>query len=515
MKASIDIPGITLGREDPKVSSLSRMIKALFDRTKRVVSKLFPYHAHAFEMYSTGRIPFPGAQPKSLCMEDIDRLCEEEHLCCEKSDGIRYLFLQTSDKKCYLMDRKCTFYQAPMEYLNVPPLPQPTPGNTLDQLDIMTDGELVEDTISGKKVLNYLIYDVLWVNGKNCMAFNYMARLSAIVPLVMTLRCNFLDSMNNSLIHIYVKDLFLTKNIDFVWNKVIPTLCHKNDGIVFTKIDCPYYPGTCNEILKWKPPEKNTVDFALVRGENTSRVFPLSYELQCMGKDNSREFFDMIFFESVEEEKKRRQTIKQLKDTRGSLGLAECYYDYEYWTEDLVIYKLLLQENHKEGEKRLEGEIPREKVAELRAIVKGYNAETLEALKLKGGWRVERIRGDKDKPNFIKVALNVRKSIEDNITTEILIERLRTASPKNHGLAEEADIAAIEEAKEESEEDMGDEDEEGEEGEGFSFDFLGKKRAAGAGDKSEEDLKKKKFDSNQEPGMFQQFHRDYYYYRYG
>lgn len=42
-------------------------------------------------------------------------------------------------------------------------------------------------------------------------------------------------------------------------------LLHENDGLIFTVDACPYYPGTCDEIIKWKPPHMNTVDFELVK----------------------------------------------------------------------------------------------------------------------------------------------------------------------------------------------------------------------------------------------------------
>lgn len=41
------------------------------------------------------------------------------------------------------------------------------------------------------------------------------------------------------------------------------TLRHENDGIIFTVDACPYYPGTCEEIVKWKPPVLNTIDFRI------------------------------------------------------------------------------------------------------------------------------------------------------------------------------------------------------------------------------------------------------------
>lgn len=38
---------------------------------------------------------------------------------------------------------------------------------------------------------------------------------------------------------------------------------HENDGLIFTVDQCPYYPGGCDQILKWKPIQLNSIDFIL------------------------------------------------------------------------------------------------------------------------------------------------------------------------------------------------------------------------------------------------------------
>ena len=65
-------------------------------------------------------------------------------------------------------------------------------------------------------------------------------------------------------IKIFQKDIFevwqtpqLLKMIKGDWLK------HENDGLIFTVDNCPYYPGTCPEITKWKPAHLNTIDFQI------------------------------------------------------------------------------------------------------------------------------------------------------------------------------------------------------------------------------------------------------------
>jgi mRNA guanylyltransferase len=51
------------------------------------------------------------------------------------------------------------------------------------------------------------------------------------------------------------------QDVQAVFDHIIPKLMHGNDGLIFTMNACPYYPGTCQEILKWKPKSLNTIDF--------------------------------------------------------------------------------------------------------------------------------------------------------------------------------------------------------------------------------------------------------------
>ena len=39
----------------------------------------------------------------------------------------------------------------------------------------------------------------------------------------------------------------------FQFDDPLRKLAHGNDGIIFTQISAPYHPGTCRQLLKWKP----------------------------------------------------------------------------------------------------------------------------------------------------------------------------------------------------------------------------------------------------------------------
>ena len=79
--------------------------------------------------------------------------------------------------------------------------------------------------------------------------------------------------------------MFEVWDTPFILNKLIAKnkqgqnkLQHENDGLIFTMDACPYYPGTCPEILKWKPLELNSIDFSL--GEEVNKN---TYALYCAG----------------------------------------------------------------------------------------------------------------------------------------------------------------------------------------------------------------------------------------
>jgi mRNA guanylyltransferase len=60
-----------------------------------------------------------------------------------------------------------------------------------------------------------------------------------------------------------MKDMFEAKDTKVLFEKILNKLSHENDGLIYTKECCPYYPGTCKDILKWKPKHLNTIDFLL------------------------------------------------------------------------------------------------------------------------------------------------------------------------------------------------------------------------------------------------------------
>ena len=59
-----------------------------------------------------------------------------------------------------------------------------------------------------------------------------------------------------------MKDVELAYGLKKVFQH-IEKLRHGNDGLLFTAVHEPYKIGSCDTMLKWKPPELNTIDFRL------------------------------------------------------------------------------------------------------------------------------------------------------------------------------------------------------------------------------------------------------------
>lgn len=128
----------------------------------------------------------------------------------------------------------------------------------------------------------YLIFDGLVVNGENVMHLNFRHRLSAAHNYVMSTYSvyrmireetgaiseqSLANLMRYPYLTIFMKDVFEvwdTPNLLKLIESQRGVLMHENDGLIFTVDRCPYYPNIAPDIIKWKPPILNTIDFELM-----------------------------------------------------------------------------------------------------------------------------------------------------------------------------------------------------------------------------------------------------------
>lgn len=122
-----------------------------------------------------------------------------------------------------------------------------------------------------------------------------------------------------------LKSMYPSKLSRYVWFNIVPQLAHHCDGLIYTPIYRSYEPGTCYNLLKWKPYDLNSVDFELrieyFRIINNQLLLSIErkpyFELHCQNKGITN-FFDWISFDNPSE-----------YENKGG-QILECVFDRVY-----------------------------------------------------------------------------------------------------------------------------------------------------------------------------------------
>jgi hypothetical protein len=114
------------------------------------------------------------------------------------------------------------------------------------------DGELYEDTL--------MVYDAVWVNGESVWNLNLMKRLDAARSIMKSV-----IYMKSDQYRLKCKTFHQMREFGKFMDVYLPTVQQKIDGLVFTPVNEPVRIGTHETMFKWKPQEKNTVDFLMKR----------------------------------------------------------------------------------------------------------------------------------------------------------------------------------------------------------------------------------------------------------
>jgi len=184
---------------------------------------------------------FPGPQPVSIEHRHFPVLKGAEYLVCEKTDGERYMMVACifeGKKKCIFVNRAFNMFEVPIN------LKKSAYDGTI------LDGELYEDTL--------MVYDAVWVNGESVWDLNLMKRLEAARGIMKSI-----IYMKSDQYRLKCKTFHQMREFGKFMDEYLPTVQQKIDGLVFTPVNEPVRIGTHETMFKWKPQEKNTVDFLM------------------------------------------------------------------------------------------------------------------------------------------------------------------------------------------------------------------------------------------------------------
>lgn len=331
---------------------------------------------------------FPGAQPVSFARRHLDELRHTDYFMCEKTDGVRCLlfltqiFIEGEEVEAqFLIDRKNDYYYIPRDALH---LPRPDDVASFHRGTLL-DGELVRQKFkNGQERLAYLIFDCLAIDGDDVTNRPFDKRLARIDALIAkpfkAFAKRYPDDVAAQPFQVEMKAMEFSYGMEMMFRERIPNLPHGNDGLIFTCKSTPYVAGTDQHILKWKPPQENTIDFRLLLGD-----FPMS-------EDEEGQFEDW--------------------DAKPDFELHVNHGDragYKYYA------LLMVMDEEWAAMKRMNQQLDGRIIECYRDPVKGWRPK----IEKDGS---PRFRDDKKDANHVSVVESVIESIEDAVTEDLLIK---------------------------------------------------------------------------------------------
>jgi len=205
---------------------------------------------------------FPGPQPVAVEKKDFQMLSKNKYMVCEKTDGERIVLLilniksddsDTLKPMCFITNRNNEFYFIPLSCKR-----------ELFEGSIF-DGEIIKNK---NGVWTYMIHDCMCYNGVDFTKKIHKLRYGAVVDFIVK-RYFFKESdpfqIKTKLFYSYGPELNKT------WEHIKSTTENNIDGLIFTPVNEPMRFGRMKELLKWKEPGDNTMDF-LVKKINSKKL---------------------------------------------------------------------------------------------------------------------------------------------------------------------------------------------------------------------------------------------------
>lgn len=206
---------------------------------------------------------FPGSQPVSMDRENIKLLHQKPYMVSWKADGTRYMMYIKQKDEVYFFDRDNSCFKV----------------NSLSFLDFdlknhlrstLLDGEMVIDIVHGQKFPRYLVYDIVYLENENVGIQTFSSRMKLIRDRIIAPRH---EAMRQGIVRkeyepfsVRMKDFWDAnyRNVSkLLSDRFAKDLSHEPDGLIFQPRGEPYVSGRCDDVLKWKPSDMNSVDFKL------------------------------------------------------------------------------------------------------------------------------------------------------------------------------------------------------------------------------------------------------------
>ncbi|EER45789.1 mRNA capping enzyme alpha subunit [Histoplasma capsulatum H143] len=269
-----------------------------------------------------------------------------------KTDGIRcLLYFARGDPESdtpeihYLIDRK-------NDYRYVPGLHFPLPDDDSFQsfhVDTIVDGELVIDAYKdGSSQLKFYVFDCLVLDGTSLMHRTLDKRLAYFKEKVLkpynAMYKKYPSEKQHRAFAVEDKSTQFSYGLEMMFREIIPRVkkVHGNDGLIFTCRSTPYKIGTDENILKWKPPGENTVDFRMrlqfpivepdpadADGDGSTEPYPDYDAIPIFHLFVVRRANDYVPYGTMHVTEEEWETLKAMQKPLDD-SLVECYKDEQH-----------------------------------------------------------------------------------------------------------------------------------------------------------------------------------------
>lgn len=289
------VPGVTLVTDQPRLTTLQHTVQ---------------------EMCGWEKAGFPGCQPVSMDLNNINLLRTKPYRVSWKADGTRYMMLILKENQIYFFDRDNSCFQVSnMKF----PLRRDLRVHIENTL---LDGEMVLDKVNGTTIPRFLVYDIITYQnddiGKQPFFPNRLKKVEHEItqPRYEAMKYGLINKSLEpfSVRHKMFWDLTQAKAL--LGPKFSKTLSHEPDGLIFQPSSEPYVSGRCDEVLKWKPLNMNSVDFRVIITEESG--------LGILSKK-----IGQLYVGSLDTPFAQIKYTKQMKELNNRI--IECKYENNQW----------------------------------------------------------------------------------------------------------------------------------------------------------------------------------------